>query len=175
MAIYARTGISSIGQVVATIRQSGLLSAPFRVLFWFEVSAPFWLARGVALFGLRCVPPRPRRSRIVRMPGTAALVAATFCAAAVFGAWLLVGYPLYRLGKLTFQPFPLSTQYPLILRVMLVATVAVGAAVAGAWGIVLMGRRVPGESDWIEWAGRVLGILLLLSTPFYLWAALTIY
>ncbi len=175
MAIYSATSVSSPGQVLWSIQSRGLLTLPYHVLFWFEVAAPMLLSLAATLLVLRRVSPRPEPSRLARQPGAVAISAAFLGAAFVFAAWGLVGYPLLRAGKLVAAGVSLSTQYPVILRVMFFSMVASGALIAGGWGNLLLNGSSSGDSDWIERSGRILGVAWLLATPIYLWAALIIY
>jgi hypothetical protein len=175
MSIYTSTGIGSPGQVFQSIRRHGLLSPPYHVLFWFDVSAPMLLSLTVGLFGLRRLSPRPSRSVLGRQPGSVAVSAGLLGAAFVFAAWGLVGYPLVLAGKFVAGGIALSTSYPLIYQVMLTSMVAGGGAIASGWGGLLLNGSSLKDADWVEWSGRILGLSWLLATPFYLWAALITY
>lgn len=173
MVVYGATGVTSPAVVIESVRRLGVLGIPLHVLYWFEVAAPTLLASAFGLFALRWAPPRPRRGRLARQPGAVAVMASAAGAAAVLGAWFLVGQPLVSAGK--FTATPLSPIYPLILRVMLVAMVAAGASVTAGWATLASRGPFWKEADWVEWCGRALGTTLVLATPFYLWAALIIF
>jgi hypothetical protein len=170
MTVYEPSGIDSPWPVIASIRRSGFLGAPFHVLFWFNAAAPFLLSLATALCVLRRLSPRPARPRLRRQPGALAMTAAAFAAAFVFASWGLFDYPLHRAGILVAKGVALSTQYTLPFRTTLAAMVASGAAVAGGWAGLILDRSSLKGGDWIEWSGRALGASLMLATPFYLWA-----
>jgi len=172
--IYRSYGIDAT-VVVRNIRNLGWLANPYHIQFWFEILAPLSLSLGFALFVLRRLGPRPRRSRLARQPGNLAIDSATFAALALAASSGLVVYPLILTNRFFFTGSLPLTLYPLPFRVLMITLVAVGASVAAGWGRLILDGSSREKADWIEWSGRILGAWLLLATPCYLWSALLSY
>jgi hypothetical protein len=69
--------------------------------------------------------------------------------------------------------FMVNWDYPhVFFGVTLAAMVAAGAGVAVSWIIIFFQGCSRAKADWIEKAGIVLGVILIVSLPFYLWDSL---
>lgn len=162
------------GDLVRDMQERGVLFAPFHVLYWSELAAPFLVAWATALALLRHVPPRPPRGRRRRHPGSVAVAVA----AGSLGCGL-VGYGLlasaWPLGWTLVSESFLGLLYPPAFRCFMIAMTAGGFAIAGSW-LALAGecrrRRRSARPDWIDRAGLALAVAWLAQTPLYLWASL---
>jgi hypothetical protein len=106
------------------------------------------------LLVLRALPPRPSWRRASRQPGIAACAAALLAmlwvalAAGVMFAILSL-FPAWRYDRLWFvQNLFAAHVFPLV-----------GLAVAATWLHLVISRRWTRPADWIDRAGRVVGIL----------------
>ncbi len=163
-------GIGTARSMVGKFLEGNPFRTPYYVLYWFYIGAPWLIVASLALLALRLVPPRPRRSRRARQPGSLAILAASTGAGVVALAWCLLAWPLRRQGMLAASNT--LTDQLVGYKMMLAASLAACAAVAAAWLALWFGGRKARETDWVEWAGRVLGALWIASAPFYLWAFL---
>lgn len=106
------------------------------------------------LLVLRMLPPRPPWRRIWRQPGMVACLAASFAitwAGAAAGLLLGIGrlFLTFQHDGLTFaQSWMVGHVFPLA-----------GVAVASAWMPMRLSRRWPPPADWIDRAGRIVGVL----------------
>jgi hypothetical protein len=163
-------GPTTASTVVLNIRKRGFLAIPLHVTFWLDIAMPWVLTLSLSLIVLRLIPPRPRRSRLARQPGFVAMTTAAGSALVAWACWLVLILPLQMSGKLA----AVSTwdYQRVFFAVTLVAMVGAGLGVAVSWAMLLILRRSRAKADWIERAGIVLGVILILSLPFYLWDSL---
>ena len=109
------------------------------------------------LVALRALPPRRPWRRLWRQPGMAACLSALVALAWVgLSAGLIFGlvsaFPAWRFDGLSFvQEFIVAHVFPLV-----------GVAVASTWSQLLLARRWTRPADWIDRAGRVVGILWII-------------
>jgi Zn-finger nucleic acid-binding protein len=114
-------------------------------------------ARTGLLLVLRRLPPRPSWRRAARQPGIAACLAALLALlwvglAAALMTLLLAFFPGWPADRLRFaQDLIVGHVFPLV-----------GLAVASAWSRMLLSGRWPRPADWIDRAGRVVGLNWLL-------------
>jgi hypothetical protein len=109
------------------------------------------------LLVLRMVPPRPSRRRIARQPGMAACLAALLTlvwvglAAGVFRV-IVAFFPAASFDDLWFvQHLVVEHVFPLV-----------GVAVASSWCQLILSGRWTRPADWIDRAGRGVGILWIM-------------
>jgi hypothetical protein len=163
-------GPTTASTVVLSIRKRGFLAIPLHVVYWFEIAMPWVLTLSLSLIVLRLIPPRPKRSRLARQPGFAATMMAAGSALVVWTCWLVLILPLQMSKKLSAVS---NWDYPRVFfGVTLAAMVGAGLGVAVSWAMLWILRRSREKADWIERAGIVLGVILILSLPFYLWDCL---
>ena len=122
-----------------------------------DVTAPLIPLAGAwtgLLLILRMFPPRPSWRRVWRQPGMAACLAALLAmlwvglAVSLIYAGLLL-FPAGQFDELWFiQNLFIGHVFPLV-----------GLAVASIWSQLLLSRRWTRPADWIDRAGRGVGIL----------------
>lgn len=101
----------------------------------------------------RSIPPRPSWRQIARQPGMAA------CFAVVLAfAWVVLctGVLLLMMWLFSFDVDPLPLGQSMLLGHVFPL---VGLSVAAAWFQLLLSRRWRPPRDWIDRAGRVVGVL----------------
>jgi len=132
---------------------------------WVKSLVPALMMVTLALLGLRFRPPRPRFRRLAKQPGTitcgaAALVLAIRLAAYVVG-WILLSrfFSLHWDGPSGWQRSILTREYPGL-------AMGTGFAVAVTWLLLALSGLWRPAADWIDRAGRLLGII---------WISLIIY
>jgi len=130
--------------------------------FWAAGASPCLTAWALALIGLRWPTPRRRRKRVIRQPGDAACMATAVGAASVAVLSSLTFYRMTNQGQ--------QDVWAVMLAMNLSPSVA--AAVSAVWLMILLDGRWRPRADWIDAAGRVLGIgwLLLLLASQLRWA-----
>jgi hypothetical protein len=107
-----------------------------------------------SLLVLRMRPPRPSWRRVWRQPGMVACLAALLAMLWVgLAAGVMLGspalFPSWRFDGLWFvQNLCVGHVFPLV-----------GLAVAATWSQLLLSRRWTRPADWLDRAGRVVGIL----------------
>ena len=158
--------------VIRNAWQKGVFSAPVHICFWFQIAAPFLLAWSLALTLLRFFPPRPDRSELSRQPGAVAALSITGALAALVIGWVAICLPLIGWGRLVALGAKQPSINILMFRMLLFAGMGAGQAVAGGWLVLALTGRWKPAQDWIDRAGRVVGALAILSTPFLMWASL---
>ena len=173
-AMIARNNLSagpvSASTVIREIRSQGFLAIPVHVTYWFEIAMPWVLTLALSLFVLRLIPPRPRRARLARQLGFAATAMAVGSVLMVWASWLVLLLPLQMSRKLSFMT---NWDYPHVFyNATIAAMVAAGVGVSVSWAMLLILGRSRAEADWVEKAGIVLGVILILCLPFYLWDSL---
>jgi hypothetical protein len=126
------------------------------------VVEPSLLAWSTAVFLLGLRPPRPRFRRLTRQPGWVA------CGLSLFP---LVVHGVIFLSLLPIRGWPAFFNHSYLLGTWL--GVEVGAAVVGAWLVLLFTRRWRAERNWIDRAGRVLGLgwilAFMVASWFFTW------
>jgi hypothetical protein len=163
-------GLTTASTVLLDIRSRGFLAIPLHVTFWFEIAMPWVLTLSLSLIVLRLIPPRPRRSQLSRQPGFVAMATVAGSALVAWACWLVLILPLQMSRKLAAVS---NWDYDRVFfAVTLVAIVGAGLGVAVSWTMLLILRRSRAKADWIERAGIVLGVILIISLPFYLWDSL---
>ncbi|WP_406698467.1 hypothetical protein V5E97_06275 [Singulisphaera sp. Ch08] len=128
---------------------------------WFAVriSTTFVaLALTITLLLLRFRQPRPRRP--CRHPGSVACCAVAFASALIFVIWVS-----YWLMPGPSPPSFVRSDRTVVLVANVLRLELYSFTVAGAWlALAVSGRWRPGP-DWIDRAGRILGVLWIAS-PF---------
>jgi hypothetical protein len=173
-AFFAKGGLQggpvSVRTVIQDIKNRGFLTIPLHATYWFDIAMPWVLMLSLSLFALRLIPPRPRTARFARQLGFTAIAMALGSALVVWACWLVLLVPLQMSRKIAFW---VNWDYPHVFYgVTLAAMVAAGAGVAVSWIIILFQGCSRAKADWIEKAGIVLGVILIVSLPFYLWDSL---
>ncbi len=151
MVLVAATavGIAAAQGSAEPIRRSLLglttFSQPLRFLV---VASPLLTPWSVALLGLALRPPRPPLRRLLGRPGIAALMASPVLAplVAIRVAIILRSVPINARGEYGIRLFWLNL------------IPAVDSAVAVAWLSIWLGGRWRRSADWIDAAGRALGL-----------------
>jgi hypothetical protein len=116
---------------------------------------PLLATSGVTVLMIRLRPPRPRLARLMRQPGTVAIVATSTVAA----VWV----PLLAILAIRDNLDLNTTEYFYTLMATSAAT-----AVASSWVTLLIGGRWRADPGWCDRLGRFLGILWMV--PFLLLA-----
>lgn len=119
---------------------------------WLDVGSlrylePCLLAWSLALLVLRLRPPRPTFRKVVLQPGTVVLLATAVVVAAhavrYAAFWMLFGKPVFSF---------LDHELPY-------CAYEIFYALAAAWFVLALSRRLCCEKSWIDRAGRILGLL----------------
>jgi len=127
---------------------------------WFAAANLFVLAMGLGVLAVRFLPPRPSVRRLARQPG--------FQAGVALAALAVLGGMLSALDWATFWRKMPSAEVVVWtwLNVSLISVSGpwnVGFVIALTWFIGgLQGFRWR-RGDWVEWAGRALGVLWVLN------------
>lgn len=129
-------------------------------------TVPFACPLTLAVLLLRFRRPRPGIRRLTRQPGLAAcFTAAVTLIPSLVG---LVGTALVR-GQ-TPTRFPQTTEMERWISYAFILVPAyTGAAVLGAWGLLLVSRRWRAEPSWIDRLGRVIGAYWIALVFLPLW------
>jgi hypothetical protein len=149
---------------------AALAAVPHALLMTFSLLVSFTLC----LLPLRLIRPRPHPRRLPLQPGTAACVAAAI-ALVLEGVSLLADYVSYvQLRGNSWTDFVEEKPFGAFVYLKLAseAAPAAGGAILSAWAILWLGRRCRTAPDWVEWAGRIVGILWLVTAVCW-WAAAT--
>ena len=137
----------------------GYLGAEGRACVWTNPSWDFYRVRiaaaapcltawGLALLGLRLGTPRRRLRRLIWQPGFSA------CLAEMVG----VASALLRSALPPYQMMTQDQQDIWILMLVVKLAPSVVPAIATTWLLILLGGRWRRRSDWIDGAGRMLGL-----------------
>ncbi len=129
-------------------------------------SIPFACALTLAVLLLRFRRPRPGIRRLSRQPGLAACFAAAVpLIPSLVG---LVGTAI--VGGPTPTVFPHGTEWDRWIGYAFILVPAyTGAAVLGAWSLLLISRRWRAEPSWIDRLGRALGLYWIALILLPLW------
>ncbi|MFI5459221.1 MAG: hypothetical protein ACHRXM_27665 [Isosphaerales bacterium] len=119
------------------------------------VLVPFCWAWTLAILGLRLRRPRSRLRRLMRQPGAIACYSAAFALVPALAGLLGLGVIS---GLLSGSDYA-SPQWDRLLGFSFILVPALtGFAILGSWATLLLGRRWRAEPDWIDRAGRLLGV-----------------
>ena len=146
---------------------AALAAAPHAVL----MLLPLLVSVTLILIPLRLIQPRRPLRSLPLHPGTAAC-GAVLITLILEGLSVLADYVSYvRLrgnawgdfvGEQTFGVFA-------YLKVVSEAAPAASGAILSVWAVLLLSRRGRPVRDWVEWAGRVVGVFWLITALFW-WA-----
>ena len=153
-------------QTLVALGQTGEL-IPF-ILWTPQLFLASWT---IALFGMRLVSPRPRWRRLTVQPGAIACGVASLVLVVQFHLCSF-GFSLGLRTSAFYLPPDLywraatraSSPESFVHMVPIVAW-----SVAASWLILAVGGRWRPASDWIDRAGRVLGVAWMAMIPFYVY------
>ena len=155
------------------LTDAGAATIRYEMSLWYSAIAPGLAAAMVILLALRFRRPRPRR--LFRLPGTLACLAVIVTAAVRFGGFLVRRTYKYARGAPWHggwpdRPTPMSHYF--WFDVPYFANCAGGAVVA-AWLVAILSGWWRKPADWVERAGRVLGLLWVLMKLYDTWVQKT--
>jgi hypothetical protein len=109
---------------------------------------PWAATAGIAIVILRLLPPRPPLRRVLRLPGSVACLVASLC----------LPFALGHLARELYQPW--TTIDPDLAQRWFWRNYAQKCAMAvlGAWLALALIGRWQAERDWIDRAGRAVGV-----------------
>jgi hypothetical protein len=146
-----RAGVDPHGWRVSAAELSG------STLHLVMLSVPLLATLSVAVIAIRLIPPRPRRRRLMRQPGTAAAFAVVV---ALVGIGLFHG--LTRLADIRNRLLlAWSSSW-----VVTCAPVFVGLSIVSAWSTLLGARQWRPEPSWIDRLGRFVAATWILAGLF---------
>ena len=148
---------------------------PAGSLLWFRewavlilvMALPSVMFSTIAVATLRVVRPRPSWLRISRQPGMIASFVTLFA--------LAISLPPIGIGIaiiMSRQPPDPDFWRDLpgnLLEVLAMAAPAAGFAIIVAWTVLAVQRRWRCERTWIDFAGRMLGVVWILSGALFGW------
>lgn len=126
---------------------------------------PLLVAGTLTMLPLRLIRPRPRVRRLVLQPGTAACGAATIALIIVVLNLLAELFTFVLLRGNTWEAFfeELPFWTFIFLRFASGAPPAACCAIISAWTILALSHRGRSGNDWVDRAGRVIGILWFIT------------
>ena len=107
-------------------------------------AAPWVIAAALALLICRVLPPTPGLRRALRQPGTISVATIVIGTIPEEIAWLMIDLPQ-------------NSSWVSGLRAIIFS----GGHVMVVWSLMILQRRWRWPSDWIEWAGTLLGMLII--------------
>jgi hypothetical protein len=150
------------------VNAEGMILRGVHRLLWLVTS---WLTPGLipwafATILLRLRRPRPSLRRLVRQPGFAACLAVALLSLVDVGGhlfamveyqnWSVPGTAVRSLIEYVLKFFPVTVHN-------FVEAPHLGAAVAGVWGILALGKMCRCEPSWIDRLGRAQGVFWVLA------------
>jgi hypothetical protein len=135
---------------------------------------PLLVPLTLILIPIRLIAPRPPRRSLSLYPGTAAC-GAVLITLILVGLSLLGEYISYvRLRGNTWRDFVEEQPFGAFVYLKVASEVAPAAsgAILSVWAVLLLSRRARPARDWVERAGRVVGVLWLITALCW-WAAAT--
>jgi hypothetical protein len=127
----------------------------FAIFYALEGFKPLLVTWTLAALSLRLRRPRPRINRLARQPGFAALLVAI----SLWGFSMVVGLVGVMVTPLLGWSFPERLIFALRSGDLGWLGWHAGSAVAGVWMIMALGRFARREPGWVDWLGRILGIV----------------